>query len=246
MRTPFSQQSPCRTTVKAFTLIELLVVISIIALLIGILLPALGAARRTAQDIKCKSNVRQEVLAVHAYAADNKDFFPIALSYSPEAPSSRGADFMHFVLIPYVGGGEGTGEYTQTFRCPSREAIGGTPSFPDLDDEVHTHYRYNWGATFWRLSVSELVLPSPELQSLKTADVTGTTEALLIQDTVFKDWDESEFPHATAGGGSINVGYVDGHLSSLAYPEYLDGVDDLPPEWINPLYMAGWPYDPIP
>ena len=60
---------------SGFTLIELLVVISIIALLIGILLPALGAARNTARDIACLSNQRQLGLAVTVYASDNKEYF---------------------------------------------------------------------------------------------------------------------------------------------------------------------------
>lgn len=54
----------------AFTLIELLVVISIIALLVGILLPALGAARRTARNIACATQQQQLGRAMFTYAAD--------------------------------------------------------------------------------------------------------------------------------------------------------------------------------
>jgi len=65
-----------RDNLRAFTLIELLVVISIIALLVGILLPALGAARASAQKVVCLSNVRQTGVAIVSYGTDNDEFFP--------------------------------------------------------------------------------------------------------------------------------------------------------------------------
>ena len=61
--------------IKAFTLIELLVVISIIALLIGILLPALGAARRTARRVQNNTQIRGIIQSMHTFSADNKEKF---------------------------------------------------------------------------------------------------------------------------------------------------------------------------
>jgi prepilin-type N-terminal cleavage/methylation domain-containing protein len=61
---------------KAFTLIELLVVISIIALLIAILLPALSKAKRSAKHIQCGSNVHTNLVGAEAYSVDHDGLLP--------------------------------------------------------------------------------------------------------------------------------------------------------------------------
>ncbi len=87
------KQTRHTTCSRAFTLIELLVVISIIALLVGILLPALGAARRSAQKAVCLSNERQLGVAVFTYATANDQYVPLGYSGS--------LDFSYFLYSQF-------------------------------------------------------------------------------------------------------------------------------------------------
>ncbi|MEX1016117.1 MAG: DUF1559 domain-containing protein [Phycisphaeraceae bacterium] len=119
--------SPRHASSSGFTLIELLVVISIIALLIGILLPTLGAARCAAQNAQCLSHMRQIGQAVVMYTSDYKNQLP--------DNNSDGSGDHTGGFRPYTNTGWGTGIWV----CPRHERF---------QDGWTSSYGYNWQYLF--------------------------------------------------------------------------------------------------
>jgi prepilin-type N-terminal cleavage/methylation domain-containing protein len=127
---------------RAFTLIELLVVISIIALLIALLLPALGKSREGAQKIECLSKIRQVTISTNAYAVDD--------SKERLIPGTKTAGNFSSLIGLNEDDWKAFQDYgfdVPFWQCPGREF---EPDFNPTTGRLNHTYMYFGGVEDWK------------------------------------------------------------------------------------------------
>jgi len=132
------QSSKSRRPKAGFTLVELLVVIGIIAILIAVLLPALAAARKQANTLKCAAHLKQVGMAFKLYANDNKDFFPIVRQDYPDAGGPNGTQ-----NVANIYWTDEIIRYASKFGATNVNAIGNPGNFAEAQKSVV------WGCPEW-------------------------------------------------------------------------------------------------
>ena len=219
---------------RGFTLIELLVVIAIIALLLAILMPALGKVKEKAKEVVCKSNIKQWGYIFRLYTADNDGRFMAAIS-----GAAPGGGTWIFSLKPYYGElgakmalcpvatkSEDEGATQLAKRAwQYAEMVNGVPEIRKNSYAIN-NWCYNIKQDIWRIEADKVwgnmdVRHSSRIPMfLEGWRFGGTPTNRSDRAQVIKDEpDTFHYSHQRFNinrhGGGINICYMDGHAGKV-------------------------------